>query len=122
MNPTDFSTVLPEITLALVAMGSLLGVVFTGKDALAGRLNLAMAGLFLILAFWIGIGISGERTAFDGMFNDDPFARFAKVTILLSAAAVLLISQDYMTRRGMLRFEFPILVALAVLGLSDMLF
>ncbi|WP_323007612.1 NADH-quinone oxidoreductase subunit NuoN [Pseudorhodobacter sp.] len=120
MNPTDFSTVLPEITLALVAMGSLLGVVFTGKDALAGRLNLAMAGLFLILAFWIGIGISGERTAFDGMFNDDPFARFAKVTILLSAAAVLLISQDYMTRRGMLRFEFPILVALAVLGMLFM--
>lgn len=120
MNPTDFSTVLPEITLALVAMGSLLGVVFTGKDALAGRLNLAMAGLFLILAFWIGIGITGERTAFDGMFNDDPFARFAKVTILLSAAAVLLISQDYMTRRGMLRFEFPILVALAVLGMLFM--
>ncbi|MGO4907095.1 NADH-quinone oxidoreductase subunit NuoN [Pseudorhodobacter sp. W20_MBD10_FR17] len=120
MNPTDFSTVLPEITLALCAMGALLGVVYTGKDKLAGSLNWAMAGLFIFLAFWIGVGISGERTAFDGMFNDDPFARFAKVTILLSAAAVLIISHDFMTRRGLMRFEYPILVALSVLGMMFM--
>jgi NADH-quinone oxidoreductase subunit N len=37
---------------------------------------------------------SGTRVAFGGMFVDDAFARFAKVTILWSAAAVLLISQD----------------------------
>jgi NADH-quinone oxidoreductase subunit N len=120
MNPTDFSTVLPEITLALCAMGALLGVVYTGKDKLAGSLNWAMAGLFIFLAFWIGVGISGERTAFDGMFNDDPFARFAKVTVLLSAAAVLIISHDFMTRRGLMRFEYPILVALSVLGMMFM--
>jgi NADH-quinone oxidoreductase subunit N len=120
MNPTDFSTVLPEITLALCAMGALLGVVYTGKDKLAGSLNWAMAGLFILLAFWIGVGITGERTAFDGMFNDDPFARFAKVTVLLSAAAVLIISHDFMTRRGLMRFEYPILVALSVLGMMFM--
>lgn len=120
MNPTDFSTVLPEITLALATMAALLGVVYTGKDKLAGTLNWAIAGLFILLAFWIGVGISGERTAFDGMFNDDPFARFAKVTILLSAAAVLIISHDFMIRRGLLRFEYPILVALAVLGMMFM--
>ncbi len=120
MTPTDFSTVLPEITLALCAMGALLGVVYTGKDKLAGAVNWAMAGLFIFLAFWIGVGISGERTAFDGMFNDDAFARFAKVTILLSAAAVLIISHDFMTRRGLMRFEYPILVALSVLGMMFM--
>jgi NADH-quinone oxidoreductase subunit N len=48
------------------------------------------------LALWIGAGV-GERTAFGGLFIDDPFARFAKVTILLSAAAVLVMSQDYMS-------------------------
>ncbi|WP_022705399.1 NADH-quinone oxidoreductase subunit NuoN [Pseudorhodobacter ferrugineus] len=120
MNPNDFSTVLPEITLALFAMGTLLAVVYTGKDALAGTVNWAMAGMFILLAFWIGVGTSGERTAFDGMFNDDPFARYAKVTILLSAAAVLIISHDFMVKRGMLRFEYPILVALAVLGMMFM--
>lgn len=120
MNPTDFSTVLPEITLALVAMAALLGAVYTGKDALASAVTWGMAAVFIVLAFWIGAGISGERTAFDGMFNDDPFARFAKVTILLAAAAVLMISKDFMLKRGLLRFEFPILVALSVLGMMFM--
>ncbi len=41
------------------------------------------------------------------MFVDDGFARFAKVAILLSAASVLVMSQNYMARRGLLRFEYP---------------
>jgi NADH-quinone oxidoreductase subunit N len=54
------------------------------------------------------------------MFIDDGFARFAKVAILLSAAAVLVMGQDYMSRRGMLRFEYPILVALSAVGMMVM--
>ena len=48
-----------------------------------------------------------KRTAFGGMFIDDGFARFAKVTILLSAAAVLVMGQDFMAKRGMMKFEYP---------------
>ena len=120
MNPTDFSTVLPEFTLAMVAMGMLIGAVYTGKDALASVLNWAMAAVFVVLALWIALGGSGERVAFNAMFVDDAFSRFAKVTILLSAAAVLIISHDFMAKRGMLRFEYPVLVALAVLGMMFM--
>jgi NADH-quinone oxidoreductase subunit N len=120
MTPTDFSTVLPEFTLAIAAMGGLLGAVYTGKDALASTLNFGMAALFVVLAFWIGVGGGGERIAFNGMFVDDAFARFAKVTILLSAAAVLVIGHDFMVKRELLRFEYPILVALAVLGMMFM--
>jgi NADH-quinone oxidoreductase subunit N len=54
------------------------------------------------------------------MFVDDGFARFAKVTLLLSAAAVLVMSQDYLSRRGMLRFEFPLIISLAVVGMMMM--
>ncbi len=54
------------------------------------------------------------------MFINDAFARFAKVTILVSAAAVLIISRDFMSRRGLGRFEYPILVALSVVGMMVM--
>ena len=120
MTPADFSTVLPEFTLALYAMAALIGAVYTGKDAKATLLTWMTAAVFVLLAFWIGAGISGERSAFGGLFFDDPFARFAKVTILLSAAAVLIISHDYMARRDLLRFEYPVLVALSVLGMMMM--
>ena len=116
----DYVIVLPEIVLGLWAMAALLLAVYTGKDRLAAPLTWATVGLFAALALWIGVGGQGDRLAFGGMFIDDPFARFAKVVILLSAAAVLAMSQDYMSRNGLLRFEFPVLVALAVLGMLMM--
>jgi len=42
------------------------------------------------------------------------------VTILLSAAAILLISQDYMAKADLLRFEFPVLIILVVVGMMMM--
>jgi NADH-quinone oxidoreductase subunit N len=80
----------------------------------------AASGLFLALALFIGFGMTGERAAFGGLFTDDPFARFAKVIILVSAACVMLMAQDYMQRRDLLRFEFPILVTLATIGMMVM--
>ncbi|WGV17389.1 NADH-quinone oxidoreductase subunit NuoN [Fuscovulum ytuae] len=120
MTPQDFSTVLPEVVLAVYAMAALMFGVYTTKDKAAPLISWATAGLFLALALWIGAGGVGERTAFGGMFIDDPFARFAKVMILVSAAAVLIMSQDYMIRRDLLRFEYPILLALAVVGMMMM--
>lgn len=120
MISQDLQIVLPEILLALYAMAALLIAVYTGKDKVASVVNWATVAVFLVLAFWIGVSGSGDQTAFDGMFNDDAFARFAKVTILVSAAAVLAISRDYMSRRGLLRFEYPVLVALATVGMMVM--
>lgn len=120
MLSADLSVVLPEVVLAIFAMGALLYGVYTGKDATTGTLTWATAGVFGALALWIGMGDAGDRAAFGGMFTDDSFARFAKVTILLSAAAVLLISQDYMARRDLARFEYPVLIALAVVGMMMM--
>ncbi len=54
------------------------------------------------------------------MFVDDAFARFAKVTILLSAAAVLVMGMGYLERHKMMKFEYPILVALSVVGMMFM--
>ncbi|WP_149142545.1 NADH-quinone oxidoreductase subunit NuoN [Gemmobacter caeruleus] len=120
MTGTDFNIVLPEVLLAVYAMAALLFGVYTGKDKLTGALTWATAALFVVLAFWIGVNGEGERTAFGGLFNDDPFARYAKVTILLSAAAVLVISLDYLVRRGLARFEYPILITLSVVGMMMM--
>ncbi len=120
MIQADLNIILPEILLALYAMAALVGAVYTGKDKLASSLTWATAGVFVLVAAWIGLTGEGANEAFGGMFQDDGFARFAKVTILLSAAAVLIMGQEYMSRRGMLRFEYPVLVTLAVVGMMMM--
>ncbi|UYV35956.1 NADH-quinone oxidoreductase subunit NuoN [Rhodobacteraceae bacterium D3-12] len=120
MIQADLNIILPEIVLSLYAMGALLLAVYTGKDKLAAPLIWATAALMAVLGIWIGMTGTGTRTAFGGMFNDDGFARFAKVTILLSAAAVLVMGQDFMAKRGMMKFEYPVLVALASVGMMMM--
>lgn len=118
---SDLNVILPEIVLSVYAIGALLGVAYTGKDRMAGMLVWLTAAVLVTMALWIGAASEqGTRIAFGGMFNDDGFARFAKVAILLSAAAVLLLGQDYMERRGILRFEYPVLVTLATVGMMVM--
>ncbi len=120
MIEADLNIILPEILLALYAMAALLFGVYTGKDKMAPLLTWTTAGVFVLLAAWIGLNGGGTNVAFGGMFHDDAFSRFSKVTILLAAAAILVMSQDYMERRGLLRFEFPILVSLSVVGMMMM--
>jgi len=120
MISADIQTVLPEILLSVYAMAALLGAVYTTKDDAASLLTWVTSGVFVLLAVWIGINGDGTTPAFGGMFVDDAYARFAKIVILVSAAAVLLMSENYMQERGLLRFEYPLLVALAVVGMMVM--
>ena len=120
MIAADLNIILPEIVLSVFAMLGLLGAVYTSKDDMAGPLTWITAILFVALAAWIGLTGEGTNVAFNGMFNDDGFARFAKITILLSAAAVLMMSEGYMKARGILRFEYPVLITLSVVGMMMM--
>ncbi|MEL7177471.1 MAG: NADH-quinone oxidoreductase subunit NuoN [Pseudomonadota bacterium] len=120
MISADISVVLPELLLAIYAMGALLITVYTSKDKAAPMVLLTTSVVLVATAIWIALSGGGTRVAFGGMFVDDGFARFAKVTILLSAAAILLMSQDYMQKRDLLRFEYPILVTLSVIGMMMM--
>ena len=120
MISADLSIALPEILLALFAMTALIVGVFAGQDRVAPMVLWATSAAFVLLALMIAVQGTEARTAFGGMFIDDPFARFAKVMILLSAAVVMLMGQDYMLRHGLLRFEYPVLVALAVVGMMIM--
>ncbi len=120
MIQADLNVILPEIVLALYAMAALLIAVYGGKDRFTGPLIWLTAGLMVVLAAWIGITGEGTHVGFGGMFHDDGFSRFAKVTILLSGAAVLVMGQDFMAKRDLMRFEYPILVALSVIGMMVM--
>ncbi|SMX34144.1 NADH-quinone oxidoreductase subunit NuoN [Actibacterium lipolyticum] len=120
MISADINVVLPEILLALFAMAALLFGVYTGKDKTAPLLVYLTSFVLVALAIWVGFSGAGTETAFNGAFIDDGFARFAKVVILLSGAAVLLMAQEYMLRQGLLRFEYPVLVSLAIVGMMMM--
>ena len=119
MFQADLNVILPEILLAIYAMLALVVVVYTGKDKLSGTLAWVTAAVLLLVAIWIG-SRETAASAFNGSFNADGFAKFAKVVILLSASAVLAMGQDYLARRGVKSFEYPVLVVLSVIGMMVM--
>lgn len=116
----DIMQILPEIILALFAIAGLMAGAYGGKDAIARPLLWATAAVMVVVALLVA-GSSGTTVeAFGGMFINDGFARFAKVVILVSAACVLIMSEGYMKSRDLLRFEYPVLVALSAVGMMMM--
>ena len=120
MINADLDIIFPEILLAVFAMGALLFCVYFGKDSRAKEATYGTAAMLAVIAFYIGFTGEGANTAFNGMFVDDGFSRFAKITILLAASAVLIMGEGYMSQRGLLRFEYPLLIALAAVGMMVM--
>ena len=116
----DLAILLPEILLSVYAMAALIFAVYTKKDAMAPLLVMVTSAFLVALAAWIATRGGAGQEAFGGMFVDDGFSRFAKVVILVSAAVILLLSQSYMAARDLLRFEYPVLIALAVVGMMVM--
>ncbi|MEH6644209.1 NADH-quinone oxidoreductase subunit NuoN [Sulfitobacter sp.] len=116
----DILQILPETILAGTAIAGLLAGAYGGKDAIARPLLWVIAAVMVVLALMVSASSSTTVESFNGMFINDGFARFAKVVILISAACVLVMSEGYMKARGLLRFEYPILVALSAVGMMVM--
>ena len=121
MLATDLSAVIPELLLAVYAMAALMWGVYMGKDTQARLVLVTTVAVMFVLALYVGYSHgTAPDAAFSGMFVNDTFARFAKVVMLIGAAIMLLLSEDYLRRTNLLKFEFPILIALAVVGMMMM--
>lgn len=110
---------LPEIILALGAIAMvLIGAVQRERST---RLLEGIALLLLAVTLVVSLSASGTQTTFNNGFIADGFARFMKVLTLVGAAAAILLSADTLRRDGSMRFEFPILVVLATIGMMMMI-
>lgn len=111
--------VLPEIFVALAAMAMLMLGVF-GKGE--GVRPMTLVGLVvMVVAAVLAWSLGGERTtSFGGMFVMDPFAGAVKVMILLASALTAAMSMSFLEREKLGRFEYPILMVFATLGMMMM--
>jgi len=120
MIGTDLNTVLPELILAIYSMAALMFSVYFGKDKRAKAVFWMTAIVMVVLAAMIAVAPAGSHTAFSGAFVDDEFSRYLKVLSLLASAAIILLSIDYLQKINLLKFEYPILIALATVGMMMM--
>ncbi|MCB2099923.1 MAG: NADH-quinone oxidoreductase subunit NuoN [Rhodobacterales bacterium] len=117
---------LPELFIVCVAMALLMFGVFQKQDpaseAQTTKLVTYLAATALVLAIlWVGMVSEVRAVGFGGLFITDPYGGFFKVLVLMASAVTLYISQDYLKRQGMERFEYPVLFLFAVLGMMMMI-
>lgn len=120
LEHADAAAALPEVVLAVIALALLMFGVFRKSDDF-GAVNLAaLIGLALAagLVIWGG---EGRVEAFRGAFVVDTFARVMKVLALFGSAVAIVLSESFMRRDGSQRFEYPVLILLATIGMMLMI-
>ncbi len=108
---------LPEIILALSALGLLAFGAFAGDKAT--RFVSAGAGVALCAAA-AAAALAPFGTAFAGGFVADGLSRYAKVLIYLVSAIAIVLGDPWLGRMNNSRFEYPVLIVLSTLGLGVM--
>ncbi|TVR09883.1 MAG: NADH-quinone oxidoreductase subunit NuoN [Salinarimonadaceae bacterium] len=111
---------LPEIViaigvLALVLYGALRGERSTG-DVHYAALALLALGFVLVVT-----SPAGTEVTFYGAFVADGFAKLMKSLALMASIVVLAMGKEHFEKAGIARFEYPILIVLATLGMMVMI-
>lgn len=115
---TDIGAGAVEVFLAVSGMVLLMVGVFGRADA--GRSVTWLTVMTLAIAALLVFTGNGRVLAFNDLFVVDAFARFAKVLVLAGAALAVVMSMSYNQREGIERFEYPVLILFAVLGMMMM--
>ncbi|WPZ33289.1 NADH-quinone oxidoreductase subunit NuoN [Thalassobaculum sp. OXR-137] len=121
----DAATTLPimapasaEIFLAIAGLALLMVGVFKGEGSLK-MLSWATIAALVVAAVLVVVK-GGEALAFQGLFVTDSFAQYAKILILLGSAFSIVLSLGYLEREQAGRFEYPVLILFATLGMMLM--
>ena len=121
LQSADAVAALPEILLAILAAAFLMVGAFAKTEAFKLVQGLAVAALVFVGLLEIYSTGEGRVTAFGGAFVVDDFARLMKVLALFAAAVTVILSGRFLTRVHMGKFEYPILVMLASVGMMMMI-
>ena len=114
----NWTLALPELVLALAGLAILVFGVIPKRDMTFPCTMLVM-GAFLMAG--VLVLAQGEGTAFAGQYVADDFSSFMKLLALGAAAPGLLLALDWNAKEGLSRFEFPVLVLFATLGMMVMI-
>ncbi|HBV12300.1 MAG TPA: NADH-quinone oxidoreductase subunit N, partial [Brevundimonas sp.] len=118
---TDLSSALhlsaPELTLAVGGLALLMVGAFSGEKST--RLVSGLSVLLLLAATALAV-VGPLGSAFNGAYVADPLAVYGKAVIFLSAAVAVVLGDSWMHRNNIAKFEYPILIVLASVGMGMM--
>ncbi|MGH1376794.1 MAG: NADH-quinone oxidoreductase subunit NuoN [Alphaproteobacteria bacterium] len=119
MGEMNLMLILPELFLAIIGMGFLIAGVMQGNRA-TDVLSWSTCISFVIAAV-ILLRMDTEATQIlNGMLIIDDFAITVKILLLLGLTASLALSIQYLYQERIARFEYPVLIIFAGIGMMLM--
>ena len=115
----DLMPLLPELVMAVGAMVLLMIGVFAGDEPV-GTVTVG-AVILIVVAAALLLFAPVFGTTFEGAFILDPFARFMKVLTLIGSGFAIVMTTAYARAARFERFEYPVLVVLATVGMMIMI-
>ncbi|MBD9386636.1 NADH-quinone oxidoreductase subunit NuoN [Agrobacterium sp. AGB01] len=109
----------PELILAVGALALLMVGVFSGDKSTTTVTGLAVA-LLVIAGLWIVFN-PASGVAFGGAFIADAFGNFMKVIALIGSIVAMILTIGHNRVEPIGRFEYPVLLVLATLGILLMI-
>ena len=107
-----------EIFLSIGAMLLLMVGVFK-KDSV--NLVSWLAVGFIVITMFLSLAVGSEQTfTLSNLFVVDGFTQFMKILVLVASALAVIMSREFFRLEGEDRFEFPVLMVLATVGMMIM--
>lgn len=109
----------PELILAVGALALLMIGVFAGEKSAPAVTWLSVL-LLAVTTVWI-IWVPADGSAYNGAFVSDGFSRYMKILALIGSGVALIMSLSQAKAENIDKFEYPVLVVLATLGMLLMI-
>ncbi len=117
----DLLLILPELIVAVGALALLLVGAYRGEGS-TRLVGIGAVGILVVALYLVACKTGDAKTlGFHGMVVTDGFGRFMKVLVLIGAAVAIPMSGDFFRRLDSERFEYPILIMLATVGMMLMI-
>src|SRR5580698_1277688 len=113
----NWTIAIPEIVLACIGMAILVFGVLRKQDSTTLCTMFTIGG-FLVAALLVLTRVPGP--GYHGQFVADAFSAFNKELILAGAALTAILALDFNRKQNIARFEFPVLLLFAVVGMMIM--
>ncbi len=116
---SSLAPIFPELILTLGAFAILMAGVFMKKQVSASLVGVAI-GLLVAVAALILI-FPSDGVILNGGFIQDSFARYMKVLVLAGSAFALVLSLSSANENALDKFEYPVLILFATIGMMIMI-
>jgi NADH-quinone oxidoreductase subunit N len=112
-------SIIPELFLLLSSFSLLIIGVF--RNTFNKIINHLVVGLLILAIAAIYTNYSDSSVLFGNSYTIDPLSNFMKILVLISVLFTILVSNSYLERLNIAKFEYPIILLLSTLGMFVMI-